>query len=262
MDKPLDNEHSKDETASKRWRVRFSRRSLIVGSLAVVILAAASVVAYHQHVWDRSIESSELSYAEIAESAKAGFINDDLDAEDMGGFASDVEAAANQLCGRSFLADLRMQLLESAREQQEDCKERIEKLLEVVAAANSLRSWLEVEKEITDVYGQTREGLGQVSQGDYSARQKIWRQARASIDQISDRGFYQEQKVAQVAAIDGVISSYDDLIEADETKQRPQFDAAVKKLQEAYDNLSATADTAKHGYRLQAEGLGVAIETL
>lgn len=250
MDKPL---------ASRR-RIHFSRRTMLLASLAVIVAALAGLVGYHQYAWGQYDQRAEAMYADARSKAEQRLESENASATSVAQLADGMNDTASSLCALPFLGELRLKIIESARQQQEACEENVAKLHYAAKAADALRTRLGTEQELVDMYRSAQVRLGEAE--GYRSEQQIWRDTKTQLEALDVGGAYQEQKDAQIAVIDGIITGYDALGEADKNEKRLEFDAAVEKLQESYDALSATSEATKASYRQLVEDLAQAIAAL
>lgn len=260
MDRPLARRRRTKNPTQEKRQARFSRRTVVFVALAAVMATLSGLVGYHQHVWSQYSQRIETTYIDARQEAEQGLWSESADVTDMAQLSGRMNDIADSLCEVPLFGELRMKVAESAHQQQDVCEESATKLRHVAEAAKALRVRLGIEQELTNIYSDMQAHLGESE--SFEDRQQAWRDTKNKLEAIDAGVTYQEQKNAQISAIDNVIASYDGLGAANKSQKRPEFDAAIENLQLSYDAMSATAEAAKASYRHLIEDLATAVEAL
>src|SRR5690606_29707211 len=130
------------------------------------------------------------------------------------------------------------------------CQLKYQSLVSAKEPMQQIYSWLQAENSVAKVFDEAAGQLSKIKNDDYSAQQKLWKQIKADIGDLTVDDGYKSVKESYIQAITDIIKRYDGLVAANKAEKRSQFDDAVVELRDAYSGIDSIEDDSAAQYEV------------
>lgn len=230
----------------KRMKLNNNRKLFIIGGVSIALLLLGGYIAASSMAWSAFNQKTDETVGAIRTVADSAFKQKTPDVSSRDKKIKAIEMVHTRIlqyeqCNISGFYAWQEAIVASYKTSMQRCKAQAKQLHAFSDAVNNLIVYLKNERKLADILHHAVASSA-LDEAEWGAEIQKWVDIEKNVSQLSSVGTFSKSKEAALLRIKSIIAVWQELISANQAKDRKKYEAAAGRLGQSYTMLREVKD--------------------